>query len=83
MFKNNNNNTQTITTKKKKSTQKILEVEITSPLKDAVRITSHTELNEKRLRGGCTSLMYACQQGLTDRVIEKVHTEVKRKNKKI
>jgi hypothetical protein len=63
--------------KKKTTSRKILEVQITSPLKDAVRITSHPELCEKRLRKGCTSLMYACQQGLTDRVIEKVHTEVK------
>lgn len=64
---------------KKKTTRKVLEVQITSPMEDAVRITSHPELCEKnfRLKKGCTSLMYACQQGLTDRVIEKVHREVK------
>lgn len=64
--------------------KKYLEVEITSPLPDAVRITKlNIEFGSgrndtRRLKKGCTSLMYACQQGLTDRVIEKVHSEVKK-----
>jgi hypothetical protein len=61
--------------------KKYLEVEITSPLPDAVRITKlsigYTDDSKKRLKKGCTSLMYCCQQGLTADVIEKVHSEVK------
>lgn len=71
-----------------KAARKYLEVEITSPLPDAVRITKLSigyeddeavkcDAKKRRLKKGCTSLMYSCQQGLTASVIEKVHSEVK------
>lgn len=70
--------------------RKYFEVEITSPLPDAVRITKLSigyeddeavkcDAKKRRLKKGCTSLMYSCQQGLTASVIEKVHSEVKGK----
>jgi hypothetical protein len=31
----------------------------------------------KRLSQGCTTLMYACQQGLTDQVVEELRKKVK------
>lgn len=30
-----------------------------------------------RLRGGCTGLMYACQQGLADEIVKEVRSKVK------
>lgn len=32
--------------------------------------------DRNRLKGGCTSLMYACQQGLTDTIVKEVRTQV-------
>ena len=29
-----------------------------------------------RLRGGCTGLMYACQQGLADKIVKEVRSQV-------
>lgn len=44
-------------------------------------VTPPTEANSseeerKRLRGGCTNLMYACQQGLTDTIVKAVRSQV-------
>lgn len=32
--------------------------------------------DRNRLKGGCTNLMYACQQGLTDTIVEEVRSQV-------
>jgi hypothetical protein len=33
--------------------------------------------DRNRLKGGCTNLMYACQQGLTDKIVKEVRLQVK------
>lgn len=33
--------------------------------------------DRNRLKGGCTNLMYACQQGLTDTIVTEVRLQVK------
>lgn len=30
----------------------------------------------RRLKRGCTSLMYACQQGLTDKIVKEIRSQV-------
>lgn len=35
--------------------------------------------DQNRLRGGCTNLMYACQQGLTDTIVKEVRKQVNRR----
>lgn len=42
----------------------------------------HTK-DKNRLRGGCTNLMYACQQGLTDTIVEEVRKQVNVKHQLI
>lgn len=32
--------------------------------------------DRRRLKGGCTKLMYACQQGLTDTIVKEVRSQV-------
>jgi hypothetical protein len=42
-------------------------------------VTSHAKRKSRdrnRLKGGSTSLMYACQQGLTEKIVQEVRLQV-------
>lgn len=39
--------------------------------------------DKKRLKGGCTSLMYYCQIGLTDNIVKEVRSQVNINSKSI
>lgn len=41
---------------------------------DPARVRRSKDRN--RLKGGCTNLMYACQQGLTDTIVKEVRSQV-------
>lgn len=43
----------------------------------SVRVRRTKDRN--RLKGGCTNLMYACQQGLTDTIVKEVRLQVNRR----
>lgn len=56
-----------------------------NPIRNANRIEiikrrkkrhSRNAKGENRLKEGCTNLMYACQQGLTDKIIGELRLEV-------
>lgn len=36
----------------------------------------HQTGDRRRLKRGCTSLMYACQQGLTDKIVKEIRSQV-------
>ena len=46
------------------------------PLKSALKKTP-----EQRLNGGCTTLMYACQHGHTEKIIKELRSQVTLYNK--
>lgn len=56
--------------------QKILQVKL-APLNGVTQAKSSTKSKDRsRLKGGCTNLMYACQQGLTDTIVKEVRLQV-------
>lgn len=47
-----------------------------APLNGVTQPTAKRYKERNRLRGGCTNLMYACQQGLTDAIVKEVRSQV-------
>lgn len=49
-----------------------------APLNGVTISTHHRKKpkDQNRLRGGSTSLMYACQQGLTDTIVKEIRLQV-------
>lgn len=46
------------------------------PLDEQCKITNKPTDHPKRLTKGCTSLMYACQQGHTGTIVKELRTKV-------
>ena len=47
-----------------------------APLNDVPTPRKKKPKDLRRLKGGSTSLMYACQQGLTDTIVKEIRLEV-------
>lgn len=47
-----------------------------APLNGEVLLRVKHTKDTNRLKGGCTNLMYACQQGLTDTIVQEVRLQV-------
>lgn len=54
-----------------------------APLNGVIPSTVKRSKDRNRLKGGCTNLMYACQQGLTDTIVKEVRLQVKSQNEEI
>lgn len=49
-----------------------------APLDGVEQPKAKRSKDRNRLKGGCTNLMYACQQGLTDTIVKEVRLQVKK-----
>lgn len=47
-----------------------------APLNGVIQPKPRSSKDRHRLKGGCTNLMYACQQGLTDTIVKEVRSQV-------
>lgn len=47
-----------------------------APLNGVSQPPARRSKDRNRLKGGCTNLMYACQQGLTDTIVKEVRSQV-------
>lgn len=47
-----------------------------APLNGVIQPKPKSSKDRNRLKGGCTNLMYACQQGLTDTIVKEVRSQV-------
>lgn len=47
-----------------------------APLNGVTQPRPKRSKDRQRLKGGCTNLMYACQQGLTEAIVKEVRSQV-------